>query len=806
MGLLTRVGDFLWKNRIRIEIAFYSTLGAILGYTLGVADVPSIIPPSQASFIGWLAPFLIVMSPSLVCSAILGSLSQFFVIVHALACVTTLLVISAKGGDGAVTAGFAGVALWISGLRFFPSTGFKVSIDVINITLTVLAFYEVVQNPGGIEFIKMLWTESGTENPMAYMQQVLIAWGWIMFISIVPLILPPWRTARESIVRDFLPVVFEHNIRFLRGGMGNVGGEVGMEDGEDPSLREKEEEKLVYALFRDVVSLTDGKLATLTAFEPVPRMFRPVASWVILKEVLLTLREFTLQNLAAVKFFKGEVAEEGVIETLQDCSDIMKGSVRGSFPGGVEMKEFGGWEGESDPFLLKRKAQKVRDAVEKWTHAMGGCCSSVPEDVNMGYPTTMKMTLVPWLLAWLGFYKILFFDIPFYILTPTCYRRLFDWRGNTDWVKAVWYIKFTVGMTCCFIMQVYWPAYANFAVPTDDAPGDNFAGWETIAFVMAFTQTTEGTLKKGTLRALGTCVGTFSGWLALTACTSTGSNGEDDINPSGVVAWLSVTYFIVTLFPFENGPRARLGMNPDYGYGVQLYILTQSIVVLYAFNGAGTKDDLVANRIVANLVGIAMAVVIALIPPQNLAGNPRNGRVIADLQQKKILKIIHFVKELGDDPERDPTERLKELERENGKIEEEIHGLFDETNDFIKDASRLSRFPVFKLDPQLKPIMGSLMITNAVIDVMCRDIFRHLSLPENAQQRAVYAPGTEMRGQLEEMERRFLEGDTEGVGERKPELGVQMLVSYLEYLLRKAGHQREVLSQIRYGIFSMNYC
>ena len=804
--IMERIRNFLWENRIRFEISLYSTAGALLSYTLGVADIPSIIPPSQASFIGWFGSFLICMSPSLLFAAIAVACSQFFVIIYSLACVTLLLVLSAEGGDGAVTAGFAGIALWIGGLRFYVSSGFKIPIVVINIVLTTFAFYEPVQEPGGIDLIKALWTESGTENPLAYMQSVLIAWGWIIFIAIVPLILPPWRTAREAIVREVLPKILMDNVRFLRFDMRKEEGDI---DNGDSSLGEREKEfgELTYSLMKDVVLLTDGKLATLTVFEPIPRMVRPVASWVILKDLMLALQVMTLQTAGVVKYFHGPGKEgEEVAEMLEYCAGVLKGSVRGNFPMGVEMEDFGGWEDDSDEYLLKRNALRVREAVEKWTHSMGGCCSPVPEDVNIGYPTAFKLILIPWLMAWMGFYKSLFYDIPRYILTPSHYRRLFDWRGNTDWVKVVWVIKFTIGMTCLFIMRVYWEAYANFAVPTNDPPGSHFSGWETIAFTMAFTQTTEGTLKKGSLRLLGTCLGGFSGWLALTACTSTGENGEDDVNPFGIVAWLTVTFFFALLLPFEKGPRARLGMSPDYGYGVQLFILTQSVICLYAFNGTGTKDDLVANRVVANCIGIAMAVILAMIPPQNLAGNPRNGLVICDLQEEKIMNIFEVVKEFGDDPERDPRELFEEVKRKNGKLEREIHDLFAETNDFIKDASRLPILPIFKLDPKLKPTFGSLIVASAVLDNLVWGVVEFLSNPDNGKERRLFAPGTELRGGLEEVERKFLEREYERGEFGDHSRGLQMLVPYLDYLLWKLGSHREVLSEIRYGIFSMNYC
>ena len=833
-GLRGRAWNLFWENRIRLEIAAHCTLSSLLAYSLAVADIPEVVPPSQASYIGWLGALFATMFPALMFAAMGAAFPQFFIIVFSLAALTALLVISAEGGDGALTVGFAGFALWVAGLRFYTKNSFLASIITINVVLWIFGLYESVQEPGGIDLIKSYWTESGTQNPLAFMQSILIAYGWIILVASFNHYLPPWRTAREDILVLVLPRILKDNARYIRLGLGADSPElnpppieghdeeqgkgleidyhhnpVSLPTREDPYIKSR------FKMLGHILVLTDGKLAALTAFEPMFRFFRPVSTWVVLKEVMISLRKLTLQNLASLRFSAGPRKEyEEVAETLEYCAEILKGTVvhRTPFPRAVEMKEFQGWEDGGDPFLLKERATVLRDAVEKWAHAVGGgVCAPIPDDVNMGWFTTIKLNLFPFLVSWLGFYKNLFWDIPKHLLTPSSYTRLFDWRKNTDWIKAVAIVKFALGATCLFIMRIYWEEYAEFAVPTGDQPGNHFSGWETIAFVMASTQTTEGTVKKGMLRLLGTCVGGFSGWLALTACTSTGENGEDEINPFGLVAWLCSFQFLALLIPFEKGPKARLGMTPDYAYGVQLFILTQSIICLYAFNGAGTKNDLVANRVVANCCGIGMSMLIALIPPQNLAGSPRNARVIAELQGAKVLNILRLVRALADGA---GEERIEEGKKIHKKLKKEIGGLFEDSNDFIKDASRLSKFPVLRVDPGLKKALGSLMVTDAFIDCVVWDLVEGIMKnPEGLQQE--FREGTEQRKKLEDLERELVEeewGEGGGEGEGKEdgsiewngnkELGVESLVPCLAYFLVAVRKHKAILREVRSGLFN----
>ena len=239
-----------------------------------------------------------------------------------------------------------------------------------------------------------------------------------------------------------------------------------------------------------------------------------------------------------------------------------------------------------------------------------------------------------------------------------------------------------------------------------------------IGYASAVTHTTEGTVKKSILRLLGTCVGGLSAWLALTAC----SEGGGEFNPYGIVAWLSVAQFFAVLFGLEQGSHARLGLLPDYGHGILLFILTQAVVCFATINGSDDKNEVVVNRVVSQVVGIAMAVIMAMIPPRTLAGSPSLAKFILDLQEAKTLNLLQVVAAAAEEVEPPPSpspphhEMTNILHETNRAAAEEIKKLFRECTFYINDATSLSKIPFFRLDPQLPTVLGKMTATCSILE------------------------------------------------------------------------------------------
>ena len=137
--------------------------------------------------------------------------------------------------------------------------------------------------------------------------------------------------------------------------------------------------------------------------------------------------------------------------------------------------------------------------------------------------------------------------------TPMTWKRILI-RPYYDLPKFIWTLKFAVGFTALVCMQLYWPAFANLELKTqDEILGPHFSGWYLIAYAFSTTSTVEGTWKKGTLRLLGTCGGGFCGWLAVKAC------GDD--NAIGLGVWWTIANTIIAYVSLPTGFRSRFGID-----------------------------------------------------------------------------------------------------------------------------------------------------------------------------------------------------------------------------------------------------
>jgi len=136
----------------------------------------------------------------------------------------------------------------------------------------------------------------------------------------------------------------------------------------------------------------------------------------------------------------------------------------------------------------------------------------------------------------------------------------FPLRPSTwDMRALLWWIEFTLGSVAIFARQVFWNKFADLAVPT--VTGDSgavFSGWAMLAYCFTFQPTMECTIKKGILRALGTCLGGFMAWLGVIVC-SWSYDDDAEINPYGFIAWLTIWCTIATHFTVEKGAAGRMG-------------------------------------------------------------------------------------------------------------------------------------------------------------------------------------------------------------------------------------------------------
>lgn len=89
-----------------------------------------------------------------------------------------------------MAAAFAAWTFWIAEFQFNSRIGFLVPFIIFNTIIPLLAFYKVeLRGELGLDFVKELWKQSGLENEYA-LRNTLIAWGWMIVLGMVPMILP----------------------------------------------------------------------------------------------------------------------------------------------------------------------------------------------------------------------------------------------------------------------------------------------------------------------------------------------------------------------------------------------------------------------------------------------------------------------------------------------------------------------------------------------------------------------------------------------------------------------------------------
>jgi hypothetical protein len=121
-------------------------------------------------------------------------------------------------------------------------------------------------------------------------------------------------------------------------------------------------------------------------------------------------------------------------------------------------------------------------------------------------------------------------------------------------------------------------------------------------------------------------LGGFAAWLGVIVC-SWSYDDDAEINPYGFIAWLTIISGIAGYFTIEPGIAAPLGKSYDHGLVGEYFVLTLSYIGLSVYRGVGSKNALVANRICSYFAGIAMAMLVAWIPPNRRGGDPKNAEV-----------------------------------------------------------------------------------------------------------------------------------------------------------------------------------
>ncbi len=124
--------------------------------------------------------------------------------------------------------------------------------------------------------------------------------------------------------------------------------------------------------------------------------------------------------------------------------------------------------------------------------------------------------------------------------------------------------------------------------------------------------------------------------------------------------------------------------------------------------GPESRDEIILNRMVANLVGILMAMVLAVLPPGNYGGDPGHTRKINNFHWHSLQNVVEVL--ISNDVVSDEVvaKKIQKLESLSSKILRKASSMQEITVDFEKDATRLQKLSCFRVDPRLKGELGKI--------------------------------------------------------------------------------------------------
>ncbi|CDI76179.1 hypothetical protein, conserved [Eimeria praecox] len=198
------------------------------------------------------------------------------------------------------------------------------------------------------------------------------------------------------------------------------------------------------------------------------------------------------------------------------------------------------------------------------------------------------------------------------------------WRGPRAWWRdpEAWYvIKLVIPLIIIFSCGICFPEFLQYSwgVKVTENPifldfsiqgvSTRMVPWLLLGYLTVLQTTYNGTVHRGLARTVGILLGSFGGWLGMTLFGS---------NLAALIAFCSVTVFI-DIFAFADPRHPLDGFCRRWGYSGMVFTYTQSLIVTLATGKlgglTGDQDYLATTRILSNVMGILLAVIVAHLPP-----------------------------------------------------------------------------------------------------------------------------------------------------------------------------------------------
>lgn len=684
----------------QVEVTLRMALLSGLSYALSVAYLPNLVPTTMPYMVGIVGSVLAGTVPMLIFSfgAVLPGL--FLMMILALIWATMLIACFAVS-DGLFTGIYAVFCLWMTSLHFGERKSSTSSNCAAFCALggSMALSYQPLVEQFGLSIAGDLWTEQGLSNGLAGNRNILICLGWAIACFVLAIAVPPVRTARHTVSHDLLPAVLKmvHTFHSTPGDKkAQYGGLIHMRNALETNLPAK-----------------------VTAFEPRLTKCHLTEDLVTPLATLST----KINDLAYLSCFRAEVEKEtaeqqhAYKEIMDEALQVIDLSAK-ALTGQDTEHQLQNWKGTVDT------TASLKDIEQDDT--------SVPEEEEIlfglsfhSHALAVREATIAWVDAlkvpkpaptWKGGLKFILKSVAPVVLLPLLsLQRLaialtLPFRPSRWELKPILYgLKLAAGYTALACMTVYWDAYANFKITTKTGEsGPVYNGWQLLGYAYAWRPTLEGTTKKGLQRVIGTALGGFSAWLGVILCAWS-YDEEADINPYGLTAYLTVTTaFAGIYFTVDAGMMSRIGASYDHGYAGMYFTMTQALIALEIYSGVGTKSEFVANRIVATVTGVVMAILLSSIPPFVRGGDPKHiSKFLEAVDESFLLLLKTFAdqdscKDIGTD---DFRAKLQNDAKEKGQDAMYV----------LKDAGTLRILPIYRVSAKSKPLCEAIVATQTGI-------------------------------------------------------------------------------------------
>eukprot|EP01054_Gregarina_sp_Poly1_P003497 Gregarina_sp_Poly_1__3496@NODE_2017_length_2849_cov_229_177570_g344_i1_p1_GENE_NODE_2017_length_2849_cov_229_177570_g344_i1NODE_2017_length_2849_cov_229_177570_g344_i1_p1_ORF_typecomplete_len752_score102_18FUSC_2/PF13515_6/1_3e04FUSC_2/PF13515_6/7_1e03FUSC_2/PF13515_6/1_2e11ALMT/PF11744_8/2_2e03ALMT/PF11744_8/4_6e09FUSC/PF04632_12/1_3e02FUSC/PF04632_12/2_4e03FUSC/PF04632_12/5_5e08FUSC/PF04632_12/8_2e02ArAE_1/PF06081_11/0_11ABC_membrane_3/PF13748_6/0_15ABC_membrane_3/PF13748_6/5e03_NODE_2017_leng len=190
-----------------------------------------------------------------------------------------------------------------------------------------------------------------------------------------------------------------------------------------------------------------------------------------------------------------------------------------------------------------------------------------------------------------------------------------DERHNVFQHYQLWFtLRIIIGTICFMVLQLLgdgWRTWKprryrdlhNDIVDWGELVSSWLGPWAYFGFLATLSISLEGTVKRGLLRFCGAVLGTFAAWLCLVIFPR---------SAWGQGIWMCIFDFAAVWFAAHN-KTPLLSLDPTWGYGVQIFIWQQALIIVPAYLHQAAANELVISCLFSQIIGVSAAIAAAAV-------------------------------------------------------------------------------------------------------------------------------------------------------------------------------------------------